>query len=448
MSIFGTDGVRGRAGEGLLTPEGARHVGQAFAMALDAPAARIAIARDTRESSAWLQQALVDGMLAGGAVVEDLGVLPTPALSWWIDREAGLRGGVMVTASHNPWQDNGIKLLGPDGTKASDALQDACEQGWRVLDGGGELPAPRSRGRMDRLARRARRAWSAALVVGHKGALAGRTIVYDDAAGAAAEVLGPVLEACGADVVALAPEPDGRNINAGIGAVHPDAAGAMVAERGAWAGVVVDGDADRVQLVDEAGAVHDGDAILGFLASRMAAEDALEGDAIVGTITTNGGLELFLKERGLGLHRADVGDRHVAALMTETGCNLGGEYSGHILMPAVTPTGDAIRTALLVLTRAAADEAPLSALLGAVPKFPSGYRKVPDGGNRLPVDRILADATIAPILDEVHGAGGRTLLRYSGTEPILRVQVEGRVADLVETWADRIAAATGALLAG
>ncbi len=442
MSIFGTDGVRGRAGEGVLTRDGARRIGLAFARVLPGACPRVALARDTRESGGWLRDALVSGLVAGGARVEDLGVLPTPALSSWLAERGGTDAGVMVTASHNPWQDNGIKLLGPDGRKASDALQAACEEALA-----GES-APVDAGSVEERADEALAWYRASLVTGREGSLAGRLLVADDAAGAAWRVLTPALEACGATVVPLAPEPDGRNINDGIGAVHPQRAGELARERGAWGGVVVDGDADRVQLVDERGSVHDGDAILGFLAERMAVEGSLTGGAVVGTVTTNGGLERFLADRGIGLVRTPVGDRHVAEAMARRGCNLGGEYSGHILMPHLCPTGDGVRTALLVLARAAAEQAPLSALLGAVPKYPSGYRKVPDGGNRPAIDDILAHPAIAPVLSEVEAAGGRTLLRYSGTEPILRVQVEGQDADLVEAWADRLADATGGILRG
>jgi phosphoglucosamine mutase len=443
MSIFGTDGVRGRAGDGVLTPEGARQIGLAFARVLPGASPRVALARDTRESGHWLRDALVAGLTAQGADVEDLGVLPTPALSSWLAERAEADAGVMVTASHNPWQDNGIKLLGPDGRKASDALQDACEQA--LAEG---APAVAAEGVVVDLSAEALAWYRASLVAGREGSLTGRLLVADDAAGAAWQVLTPVLEACGATVIPFAPEPDGRNINDGIGAVHPGKAGELAAARGAWGGVVVDGDADRVQLVDEQGTVHDGDAILGFLAERMTAEGALAGGAVVGTVTTNGGLERFLAERGIGLVRTPVGDRHVAEAMATRGCNLGGEYSGHILMPHLCPTGDGVRVALLVLARAAAEAEPLSVLLGAVPKYPSGYRKVPDGGNRPAVDAILVDPAIAPVLAEVEGAGGRTLLRYSGTEPILRVQVEGQDADLVEAWADRLADATRTILTG
>lgn len=443
MSIFGTDGVRGRAGQGVLTRDGARRIGLAFADVLPGAQPRVALARDTRESGGWLRDALVDGLVAAGALVEDLGVLPTPALSSWLAERRQTDGGVMVTASHNPWQDNGIKLLGPDGRKASDALQEACERA--LADGVADGPAA---GRAEDRADEALDGYRASLVVGRGGSLAGKLLVADDAAGAAWQVLSPVLEACGATVIGLAPEPDGRNINDGIGAVHPGKAGELAAERGAWGGVVVDGDADRVQLVDERGTVHDGDAILGFLAERMATEGTLKGGAVVGTVTTNGGLERFLADRGIGLVRTPVGDRHVAEAMANQGCNLGGEYSGHILMPHLCPTGDGVRTALLVLARAAAEDAPLSTLLGAVPKYPSGYRKVPDGGNRPTVEHILTHPSIVIVTDEVHAAGGRTLLRYSGTEPILRVQVEGQDADLVEAWADRLADATGVILRG
>lgn len=468
MSIFGTDGVRGRAGHGLLAVAGARAIGRAFAGVLPG-SPLVAVARDTRESGAWLMDAVVGGLLEGGASVQDLGVFPTPALSWWVGRQPQVSAGVMVTASHNPWTDNGIKLLGPDGRKAQDSLQDACEAAIAAagaleadaaarggggtqgdpctagdVAGAGSGPPP---GRLSDRAGQARAEWVASLLAGRQGCLEGRLVVADDAAGAAWQILAPVLEACGAAVLRAAPEPDGRNINDGVGAVHPEAAARLVAERGAWGGVVLDGDGDRVQLVDEAGRVHDGDAILGFLAERMAADGTLRGGAVTGTITTNGGLESFLRDRGIGLIRAEVGDRHVASAMDACGCNLGGEYSGHVLTPDLCPTGDGIRVALLVLGAAAAMGAPLSALLGGVPHFPSSYRKVPESGPRLPAGRIAEHPAVAAIALEVERGGGRTLIRWSGTEPLLRVQVEGPSPDLVEAWADRLADAAGAALA-
>lgn len=433
MSIFGTDGIRGRAGQGLLQPATVEQLGAAFAGALTGRS-RVAIARDTRESGPGLAAAVARGLAGAGADVADLGVLPTPALSWAIARDGGLDGGVMITASHNPWHDNGLKLFGPDGLKASDELQASTE---RLFGDGGAAPA-REAGRIDA-------DQGPAVLAGYRTSLGeapSGTVVFDDAAGAASVVMADLL---GPAAVPVAPTPDGRNINRDVGAVHPEAAAALAVERGAWAGLVVDGDGDRIVIVDERGGVHDGDALLGFLADRMQSRGTLRGGAVVGTVTSNSGLEVWLAERGLTLVRTPVGDRHVAAAMRDRGCNLGGEASGHVLTPDLCPTGDGLRVGLAVLREAAALDRPLSELLGAVPMFPSSTRKLPHG-SRPPIESLLSGPAVLPVLEGITSGGGRSLVRYSGTEPYLRIQVEGPDADLVEAWTDRLVAAAGAAL--
>ncbi len=434
-SIFGTDGVRGPAGQGVLAPLEVCRLAFAFAGVVDGP---VAVARDTRRSGPALHGAVVAGLAAAGHPVHDLGVLPTPGLAWTLAERPELAGGVMITASHNPWPDNGLKLFGAGGRKLDDGAQAACEAafgdlstGRRALEG---APGEVLDGHFG-----ARRSYLESL--GRSLALSGFTVLVDHASGAAHQVLGAALKGSGAATLPFAPPPDGRNINEGVGAVHPEAAAARVASTGAWGGVVVDGDGDRIAILDERGGVHDGDAILGFLADRWLAEGRLRGGVVVGTVTTNGGLEVYLRERGLRLERTPVGDRHVAAAMDRLGANLGGESSGHVLTPDLCPSGDATRVALEVLRRAALLDKPLSELLGAVPRFPSSSRKVPAGHRPrledlpgLAAARDEADAALAEV-------GGRSLLRYSGTEPVLRVQVEGPSADLVEAWADRLAAA-------
>jgi phosphoglucosamine mutase len=445
MGLFGTDGIRGRAGEGMLAPEPLRALGQAFGSALGGGV--VAVARDPRESGAAFRSLVLEGLRASGLEVRDLGVLPTPALSWAIAADGALVGGVMITASHNPWYDNGLKFFGGDGKKASDALQERTESLYEELsaaglEGGAGLAPPASED-SDRVGNQVRQAYLETL----RGPRIDRLLVYDDAAGAAAGLL---LEALGggADRIAVAGDPDGRNINEGVGAVYPEAARLKVLDHGAWAGFVVDGDGDRIMLIDERGTVHDGDAILGFLADRMQTAGTLTGGAVVGTVTTNGGLESYLAHRGLSLVRTPVGDRHVAAAMREHGCNLGGEASGHVLTPDLCPTGDGIRVGLQVLRAADRMDRPLSELLGAVPKFPSARREVPDGGRRPSIDRLLDGPELRPAFDRIAAGGGRPLVRYSGTEPYLRILVEGPSTELVESWANELAAAARAVLGG
>lgn len=439
-SIFGTDGVRGRAGQPPLTAEGALHLGAAFAATLPTDASRqVLIGSDTRRSGSMLAAALTAGLCAAGADVVDLGVVPTPLLSWYLAHRGGFAGGLVVTASHNPWPDNGVKFFGADGHKLSPAAQDAVEAALAhaaPLEG---PPGTRSEHRDEAV-----RAWLRDLDAGR--ALSGRRILTDAASGAAWGLLAVALEAAGAEVEEISPAPDGSNINEGLGAVHPQALADRVRAAGAWAGVCLDGDGDRVILVDEVGTVHDGDTIVGSLAATWQRQGELRGGCVVGTVNSGGGLAAWLDGLGLELARSAVGDRHVHALMLERGANLGGESSGHILTPDLCPTGDATRVALLLLSGAASHGAPLSEQLGAVPRFPSRMRSVP-AGQRPPLETLADLQAVLRAADAELGAeGGRYLLRYSGTEPILRILVEGPSFELVEAWSDRITDAAGAAL--
>ncbi|MCO4768788.1 MAG: phosphoglucosamine mutase [Deltaproteobacteria bacterium] len=436
MSLFGTDGVRGKAGVGPLSPEGALALATAFGVTVRSMLGdgAVAIARDTRESGPMLASVVAAGLTSAGCDVIDLGVVPTPALSWWMARTDGLLGGVMITASHNPWFDNGLKLFAADGSKTPDAVQRAAEarlgevretDRFGAVKGAKVLP--------DYLE-------SLAGAFAGGGRLDGRLVVADSAAGAAFEALPLSLSAAGAEVRRSSPPPTGRNINDGCGAVHPEELAAAVVKHGAWAGVSVDGDGDRVTLVDERGVVHDGDPILGFLADGLLRAGQLAGDVVVGTVTTNSGLERYLADRGVSLLRSAVGDRNVAALMETSGAVIGGESSGHVLTPHLCPTGDGIRVALEVLRQARLADEPLSALLGAIPRDPSSKRSVRVGARPAldslpPLVALLEEADAA-----LHAGGARRLLRYSGTEPVLRIQVEGPARGLVDTWADRIEA--------
>ncbi len=445
MGLFGTDGVRGRVGEGLLTAEATRHLAFSFGKALSqesAEGAVIALARDTRKSGPMLRDACADGLCAAGIEVVDLGVLPTPALSWWLAERGHAAGGIMITASHNPWHDNGLKLFAASGGKISDALQLRCEELYASL---ARMPSDKEPGK-------------AAVADHHDEALElylqslgantatsrpliGRCIVADTASGAAFRILPEALALAGAEVVSCAPAPDGQNINAGWGAVEPENMALRVVTEGAWAGVAVDGDGDRVMIADELGQVHDGDALVGFLAVAMQEAGDLRGRKVVGTVTSNGGLESFLVARGLSLLRTPVGDRHVSAAMKEYSLNLGGESSGHVLTPDLCPTGDGTRVALHVLALASAYGSPLSELLGQVPRFPAAHRKVVVD-SRPPLESLVELQRIVKECESrLTQCDGRLLLRYSGTEPILRVLVEGPDTGLVEECADTLAAA-------
>lgn len=441
-SIFGTDGVRGKAGTGVLTSLESLRLGAALVECLGGTSGRIALARDTRESGDLLLSSVAAGIQGAGGTALNFGVLPTPGLALLVESLPECVAGVMVTASHNPWWDNGLKFFGGDGHKLSEQDQARLEDTYRVARDTDEVPgAGRASGSLEDKSAWAEEAYLAALIGGARCRLDGRTIVVDHASGAAWNVLPRVLSELGANVVGVAPDPDGRNINQGTGAVHPEKAARKVVEVGAWAGVVVDGDGDRIYLVDEGGVIHDGDAIVGVLAGALSREQGLRGGAVIGTVTTGAGLEAFLAARGIDLIRTAVGDRHVAVAMDENGCNLGGESSGHVLTPDLCPSGDGSRVAIELLGRAITSESSLSELLRAVPRFPIARRRV-DAGLRPPLEGLSGLQDVLREADEVLAAAdGRQLLRYSGTEPVLRVQVEGKDADLVEAWADRIAAA-------
>ncbi len=438
MSIFGTDGVRGRAGEGPLAAPSVLRLAQAFARVLqEQDGGAVVLARDTRRSGPMLRGAVVAGLCSCGVEVVDLGVLPTPALAWYLAEHAEAAGGVMITASHNSWPDNGIKLFAAGGGKFADEQQDRCEA---LFGDSAELGGLVVGGCTDAHAT-ARQGYLASLAADFAGVsvLAGKRILADAAAGAASGVLAPALLAAGAEVHQVDPKPNGQNINQGCGALHGDSLAQRVIEDGAWAGLAVDGDGDRILLVDEEGSIHDGDAIVGFLAERMLAQGSLRGGGVVGTVTTGCGLEQFLGGLGLGLTRTQVGDRHVARAMAEQGCNLGGESSGHVLTPDLCPSGDGIRVGLAVLAAAASKGLPLSEQLGAVPRFPVENRKVPVV-SKPPLEGLLALVEAqGQALEALSQSNGRILLRYSGTEPVLRVRVEAEDRKAAEVWADRLA---------
>jgi len=408
--------------------------------------ARVAVARDTRESGKSQQAALTSGLQAAGLVVMDLGVLPTPALSWHLDQSEDLAGGVMVTASHNPWQDNGLKLFASDGSKVSDALELACENRYLELSQSSSASAQGNTSATDIICQhdQVQEAYLASLAA--PGELSGRSIVLDSASGAGWDTLPRAFRAAGAEVIDISPAPDGRNINLERGATQPHALAAAVIEQGAWAGVALDGDGDRIVLVDEEGSIHDGDAILGVLAQSMRRAGTFRGDAVIGTVTTNGGLEEFLQDLNLGLVRTKVGDRNVSARMSRDGCNLGGESSGHILTPDLCPTGDGTRVALCLLGDASRQDLPLSTLLGAVPRYPVANRQVA-AGTRPPLEDLAELQRVASeVQAQLSNRKGCVLLRYSGTEPILRIRVEGPDGDLVQRCADQLAASAASAL--
>ncbi len=436
---FGTDGIRGVANT-ELTPEAVLALGRAAARCLPAPT--FVVGRDTRRSGALLQAALSAGLAAEGADVVDAGVLPTPALAWLSARDRVPAG--VVSASHNPFADNGIKLFGAGGTKLAEADERAIEEEVvRVLDPsvrGPLRPSGHAVGRIDTDpgAGEAYLDHLCTLVEGRR--LDGLRLVVDSAHGAASMLAADLYRRLGAEVVAIGCEPDGANINDGVGSTQPAALSVAVVEHGADLGLALDGDADRLLAVDAAGTVVDGDALLALFAVDLAERGQLAGNTVVVTVMTNLGFRLAMRERGIVVKETPVGDRHVLAALDADGLSLGGEQSGHIIFRRLSTTGDGLLTGLVLADKMVRSGRPLADLLdGLVDPVPQVLLAVP-----VPDARALGEcrAVWEAVAEESAALGerGRVLVRPSGTEPVVRVMVEASDATVAATVADRLAA--------
>ena len=435
---FGTDGVRGVANVDL-TPELILALGRAAARVLTAD--RFLVGRDTRISGSMLLAALSAGVTAEGVDVVDLGVLPTPGVAW---ASADHRlPAAMISASHNPFADNGIKLFAPGGRKLSDQVEDRLEAELdRLLANSAPLrpgPAGAALGRVRGLDGRA--GYVGALAASLEGRrLDGLSVVLDCANGAAAGVAPDALTAAGADVAVINDRPDGTNINAGVGSNHPEGLAAEVVARGADAGFAFDGDADRVVAVDHNGEVVDGDQIIAICALDRKARQALAGDTVVVTVMANLGFRRAMRKHGIGVVETKVGDRYVLEAMEEGGWSLGGEQSGHVIFRDLATTGDGILTGLQVLDVVHRSGRPLAELAGVMTRLPQVLRNVPV------LDRHGLDGA-TEFWDEVEavrrrlGSDGRVLVRPSGTEPVVRVMVEALTLEEAETTCAELCAA-------
>ncbi len=423
QATFGTDGIRGVANQ-ELTPELALAVGRAVARVVLSE--RFAIGRDSRRSGAMLQAALSAGLVSEGADVLDLGVLPTPGVAWYCERN-GIPGAV-ISASHNPFQDNGIKVFGAGGLKLDNVVERSIEAELeRRLDAAREGPRPaagHSVGRiLDDLA--VEEGYLDHLLGSLEGrSLGGLPVVVDGANGAAWRVLPDVLSRAGADVTATGCEPDGVNINEGCGSLHPDNAAREVAARGASLGLAVDGDGDRLVAVSESGAVVDGDGLIALFARDLQARGRLAGKTVAVTVMSNLGLLRVLEEMGVAVRQTAVGDRYVLEEMARHGLSLGGEQSGHVIFRDQATTGDGILTGLLLADLMVREGRSLDDMVrGLVDKVPQVLVNVPAGDPKAVVDSPSVREAAAAIEAKL-GASGRVLLRASGTEPLVRVMVE------------------------
>ncbi len=435
--FFGTDGIRGRTNQSPMTAETALCVGQAAGTHFlrGDHRHRVVIGKDTRLSGYMMESAMVAGFTSVGMDVILLGPLPTPAIAM-LTKELRADVGVMISASHNPYEDNGIKLFGPDGYKLSDADEYAIEA---LLGGSPTLVDATQIGRARRIDdARGRYIHFAKATLPDHIRLDGLKIVVDCANGAAYQVAPEALWELGADVVALGTSPDGTNINRDCGSTSPAALQEAVVASGAHIGLALDGDADRLIVVDEAGRLIDGDQLMALIALTQAGRGTLKGGAVVATVMSNLGLERKLQAEGIALHRTAVGDRYVLEEMRRSGCNVGGEQSGHIILTDHATTGDGLVAGLQIMSALVESGKPASELLHIFDPVPQLLKNV-RFKNGQPLDAEPVKAAIANAEAQLHGRG-RVLIRKSGTEPLIRVMAEGDDAALVERLVDEICA--------
>jgi phosphoglucosamine mutase len=453
--LFGTDGMRGVAGRFPLDAATVRTTGYSLARRLAAQTGRaptIVTGRDTRESGAWIERALVDGAREGGAACESAGVITTPGVAY-LARTLPADAGVVISASHNPYEDNGIKIFAPSGRKLDDATERLIEadiherRDSQPQPTGGNTVQTDAHPKSDEAAHGADGrdgALPSALAaryldylvaeIGHGLDLKNLSLVVDCANGAACGFAPEVFRRLGARVLSINDAPDGRNINRECGSLFVDRLREHVAAHGADLGVAFDGDADRALFVNARGAVVDGDATLWVMANYFDARGELADRKVVATVMSNLGLELALRSRGIGLSRASVGDKYVLEELLLTGATLGGEQSGHIIFPRVTLAGDGLITTLFLLRALQDSQQPLHRLTKGFTRYPQTLVNVRVREKR-PFGDVPKIVEGARQIEAQLAGEGRLLLRYSGTEPLARVMIEGRSQEEIETLA-------------
>ncbi len=436
--FFGTDGIRGRTNAGVMTAATAMRVGQAAGTYFlrGGHRHRVVIGKDTRLSGYMMESALVAGFTSVGMDVIMTGPLPTPAIAL-LTREMRADLGVMISASHNPYQDNGIKLFGPDGFKLSDEAEAEIEA---LLEGDPDLVESERIGRARRIDdAHGRYIHAVKQSLSADTRFDGLKVVVDCANGAAYQVAPSAIWELGAEVIAIGVEPNGTNINDGVGSTSIETLQARVVEEGADIGIALDGDADRLIVVDEKGAAVDGDQIMALIATRMHEKGLLTGGGVVATVMSNLGLERYLEAQGLTLERTKVGDRYVLERMKQGGFNIGGEQSGHMILLDHATTGDGTVAALRVLASLVRSDIPASEMLHVFETVPQLLKNVRyQGGQPLEAENVRS--VIAAAEAELAGKG-RLVIRPSGTEPVIRVMAEGDDSAQVEAVVDRICAA-------
>ena len=441
--LFGTDGVRGKAGVYPLDHETVARLGAALVRAMrpatgpgtgPASALRFIIGRDTRESGDWIERELARGVHAEGGTITTAGVIPTPATAY-VTRALGFDAGLVISASHNPFEDNGIKVFSGRGEKFTETLERHVESiiadtSWQVPQGG--LPPVARTDVIDAYIAHTR------LALPNPERLGRLKIAIDTANGATTTVAPRLFREFGFDVAVMGDQPDGRNINLDCGSTHPEKLSALVREGGHRLGVAFDGDGDRAIFVDHEGRIVDGDAVMLMCARHMQSQGRLAGDALVATVMSNIGLEIALRDSGIELVRCPVGDKYVMEEMIKRGISMGGEQSGHIIFSEHLFTGDGIATALNVLRVMADTGRELADLASELVSYPQVLVNV-----RVKQKAELASVpAIADTMERIEkqlSGQGRLLVRYSGTEPLLRVMIEGKDQQEIQGWAREIA---------
>ena len=438
--LFGTDGIRAVSGQSPLDSTTVYAIGLALAHTLEQKTAtpRVLLGMDTRESSDWIAATLTAGLDAGGASVESAGVITTPAVAF-LTHTHGFAAGVVISASHNPWQDNGIKLFGPDGYKLPDAVELAIEEEiFRQLAASTATPrqtVPPAVNEADR-AEYVRYLLAAVPDL----SLDGKRVVIDCANGAASSVAPQLFSGLGGEVLITHASPDGKNINEACGALHPERVAEQVKACGASMGITFDGDADRALFADEYGRVVNGDAVLLLAARDLQSRGLLTNSTVVATTMSNMGLEAALKRSGIGMLRAAVGDKYVLEQMIATGAALGGEQSGHIIFSGRSTTGDGLLTALLLLDIVHRSGKSLAELVADLKVFPQVILNV-KVREKKPLEGIPTVTAAIRAAEAELADTGRVVIRYSGTEALARVMIEAESEPLMRHHADTIAAA-------
>jgi phosphoglucosamine mutase len=436
--LFGTDGIRAVAGEPPLDPSTVRRFGAALAEVLreeTGGSCRVVLGRDTRESGPWLRDAVAAGLDSRGVRAVDAGVITTPGLAYLV-QTAGFEAGVMISASHNPFQDNGLKAFSRDGTKLPDAVEERVES-W-MLDRGVDDPGESGAAAVADGALVRRYVASLEGVIAASRRFAGVRLVLDCANGSASAIAPQVFRHYGAEVHCLGDSPNGRNINLDCGSLHLDRLGRAVADGWHDLGLAFDGDADRCLAVDGKGRIVDGDFILYIAGRRLKRAGRLRGDGLVATIMSNYWLEELLGREGIRLHRAPVGDKYVLERMCDEDLLLGGEQSGHIIFREHASTGDGVLTGLMLLDTLLDEGRSLDEIVDGIEPYPQllinvRVREKPD---------LRSHPRVGPVVGEVESAlhgSGRLVLRYSGTEPLARVMIEGKDQSAVRQHAERLA---------